>query len=111
MERNEFLYKVGKKIHNIRKQNNLTQSDFNINQTQFGKYEQGKMNMSILVLKEICEKLQISADYLLDLPNEFNQLSSEKKVNYLMIKKLNKEENLKLTGMILAMLEQQKDHE
>ncbi len=111
MEKNKFLIEVGEKLHTVRKQMNLTQSDFSMAQSQYGKYEAGTHAMSIISLKDICNKLHISADYLLNLPNEFDNLSDEKKVNYLMMKKLSRDNDLKLTGMILAMLEQQKDHE
>lgn len=111
MEKNNFLIEVGEKIKQQRKILSLNQTDLGYHQTQFARYERGEITMNIINLKNICEKLQLSADYLLDLPNEFDTLSDEKKVNYLMMKKLSRDNDLKLTGMILAMLEQQKDHE
>lgn len=109
MDKDKFLNEIGQKIYSLRKENNLTQNDFNMPQSKYGSYELGKVAMSILSLKQICEKLKISADYLLDLPNEINNLSDEQKVNYLLMKKLSRDNDLKLTGMILAILENKKD--
>ena len=107
MDQQLELQKLGNKIRNIRKQNNFTQSDFDITQSVFAGYESGQINMNVIAFKKICQKLKVSADYLLDLPNEFEELSDEKKVNYLMMKKLSRDNDLKLTGMILAMIENQ----
>lgn len=109
MDKDKFLNEIGQKIYSLRKENNLTQNDFNMPQSKYGSYESGKVAMSIVSLKQICEKLKISADYLLDLPNEINNLSDEQKVNYLLMKKLSRDNDLKLTGMILAILENKKD--
>lgn len=109
MDKDKFLNEIGQKIYSLRKENNLTQNDFNMPQSKYGSYELGKVAMNILSLKQICEKLKISADYLLDLPNEINNLSDEQKVNYLLMKKLSRDNDLKLTGMILAILENKKD--
>lgn len=107
MENKKELSKLGNKIKTLRKQNNLTQSAFGVSQSVFAGYENGQVSMNVLAFKNICQKLKVSADYLLDLPNEFDELSDEKKVNYLMMKKLTRDNDLKLTGMILAMLENQ----
>ena len=100
----EELKKIGQRIKSQRKIMNLKQNDFEINRQQFSAYENGKQSMNILLFRDICKKLKVSSDYLLDLPNEFDNLSDEKKVNYLMMKKLSRYNDLKLTGMIIDML-------
>lgn len=107
MNEKQELIELGLRIKNTRKTQNLKQSELDIPAPQIARYENGENAIGIINFKHLCEKLKVSADYLLDLPNEFEELSDEKKVNYLMMKKLSRDNDLKLTGMILAMLEGQ----
>lgn len=108
MEDKDFLVSVGKKIKNQRKILDYNQDELGFHRTQIARYERGEIAMSIINLRDICTRLQVSADYLLGLPNNMNGLTEEQEVNLHMMKKLDKRQNLLLTGMILALLEQNK---
>ena len=111
MKDNSFLQEVGEKIKKQRKLLGLNQSSFNVTQSQYCKYEEGSHAMSILSLKDICEKLQISADYLLGLPHIMDKLTYEQEVNLHLLKQLNKKNNLYITGMLMVLLDKQKADE
>lgn len=60
------------KIRFIREAKNITQTEIanaiGTSQKQYSKYETGINEMTVGKLKKICEYLQISADYILNLP-------------------------------------------
>lgn len=101
------LEKIGNKIKEQRKLMNLTQSEFGMQTAQFARYEKGENAMSVLTLIEVCTKLQVSADYLLGLPNTLNGLNKDQEANVLLMKKLNAKNTDRLTGAILQLLSMQ----
>lgn len=60
------------KMRAIREDKDLTQKQvaqmLNIKQQQYSEYERGLRLMPINYLTEFCKQLNISADYILDLP-------------------------------------------
>ncbi len=65
----EIHKNVGEKIRKIRKENNLTQTEFaklfGITQDKLSKYETGLVGVPIEVLLKISEKFKISLNWLL----------------------------------------------
>lgn len=59
------------KIQYMRESRNITQKEMaehlNIKQQQYSRYEKGINVMPVIYLKSICEKLNVSADYILGL--------------------------------------------
>lgn len=68
---------TGKKLYAARKSKNLKQSDVSrvlgISQSAYSKIELGKRDMSITMLLELCDYLDISAIWLLDLDKSTSQ--------------------------------------
>ena len=66
---NEF-----RKLRDIREDNDLTQAELaraiGITKEQYGRYERGVNEMPLRYFKKICEILQISPAWLLDLPED-----------------------------------------
>ena len=62
------------RIKDIREDNNLRQKDvamiLNVSQTNYSKYELGKINIPIEALKKMAILFNTSIDYLLGLTNE-----------------------------------------
>ncbi len=60
------------RMRNIREDNDMTQKEIaslmSIKQQQYSEYESGKRLMPITYLKRFCEILNVSADYILGLP-------------------------------------------
>lgn len=60
------------RIRFIREAKNITQSEIaraiGTTQKQYSKYETGVNEMTVSKLQKICTYLQVSADYILDLP-------------------------------------------
>ncbi len=63
---------IHERIKFVRESKNITQKEIaealNMQQTHYSKYERGLHEMSITRLKEICQYLGVSADYILGLP-------------------------------------------
>ena len=59
---------IGTKITELRKQKNLSQSDFarevGVSREMIGRYERGEVMPSIEVAKKIADALEVSLDYL-----------------------------------------------
>ncbi len=59
----------GKRIHNLRCANGMTQGklaeDINVSQEYISKLEAGSRACSLDILTSLCERLNVSADYLL----------------------------------------------
>lgn len=107
MKDNSFLQEVGERIKYQRKSLSLHQTDLGYHQTQFARYERGESVMNITTLKNICEKLQVSADYLLGLPNMMKDLTSDQKYNIFLIEKLNEQNNHFANIVLKALLNDQ----
>ena len=64
------------KIQFIRENRNITQKEIaqhlNIKQQQYARYEKGVNIMPVTYLKEICAYLNVSADYILGLPEDMS---------------------------------------
>ena len=62
------------RIQFIRESKNITQKEIaahlNIKQQQYARYEKGVNVMPVTYLKEICLFLNVSADYIVGLPND-----------------------------------------
>lgn len=62
------------KLAKIRKKRKYSQLELaealGLSQQQYSRYEIGKYPMPLETFTKVCEKLEISADYLLDLSNE-----------------------------------------
>ena len=62
------------RIQYIRESKNITQKEIaahlNIKQQQYARYEKGVNVMPVTYLKEICLFLNVSADYIVGLPND-----------------------------------------
>ncbi|MBR1810450.1 MAG: helix-turn-helix transcriptional regulator [Clostridia bacterium] len=60
------------KIKFVREARNITQQEMakylGIHQQSYSRYENGIVELPVSRLKQICKKLNISADYILDLP-------------------------------------------
>ena len=70
-----FLKKLGERISTLRKQKGMPQvelaSYLGIEKSNMSRLEAGKTNPSILILKKICESLNIRIeDFLKDIDNE-----------------------------------------
>ena len=76
------LIKVGERLKNFRKDNNLTQKEIasflNIDQPTWSIYEAGKSLIGTPFLYMICSKYNISADYLLGRTNEPKNINIKK---------------------------------
>lgn len=107
MDDKQFLIEVGSKIKQQRKLIDVKQDELGYHPTQFGRYERGEIAMSIISLRDICMKLQVSADYLLGLPNNMNGLTADQEAVVLLIKKLNTKNIDRLTGAVLQLLSMQ----
>ena len=63
-----------KRIRQLREDNDLSQrqiaSILNMPQTQYLRYEQGKRDIPTETLRKLCEYYGVSADYILELPND-----------------------------------------
>ena len=64
------------KIQYIRESKNITQKQIaehlGIKQQQYSRYEKGINIMPVTFLREICLFLDVSANYILDLPEKMN---------------------------------------
>ncbi|MGN1420895.1 MAG: helix-turn-helix domain-containing protein [Eubacterium sp.] len=64
------------RMRNIREDNDMTQKEIaslmSIKQQQYSEYESGKRLIPITYLKQFCEILNVSADYILGLPQGMN---------------------------------------
>lgn len=64
---------LGEKIRNLREEQNLTQAklgkELNMTQRKISYIENDRYEPSLDDIKAICSFFQISADFLLDLPN------------------------------------------
>ena len=60
---------MSNRLKKLRKEKGLTQADLakvlNTNQSQYGKYENGKTNLSIENAKNVAEYFGVTIDYLL----------------------------------------------
>ena len=69
--------RFNERLKAIRKENNLTQKDIytrlNVSANCYASYEQGRTEPNIEMLKQICQCLDVSADYLLGLEDETGQ--------------------------------------
>ncbi len=76
------LIKVGERLKNFRKDNNLTQKEMasflNIDQPTWSIYEAGKSLIGTPFLYMICSKYNISADYLLGRTDEPKNINIKK---------------------------------
>lgn len=95
------LKKIGNRLKKVRQDLNLLQKDMSINKNQYSGYEQGLNAMNILTLKQICIELQCSADFILDIKNEFNELSKDKQAIWYVIKNLSDDKVQMLKGMLI----------
>ena len=63
-----FNMNIGNKITELRKQKNLSQTDFaktvGVSREMIGRYERGEVMPSIEVAKKIADALEVSLDYL-----------------------------------------------
>jgi transcriptional regulator with XRE-family HTH domain len=63
-----FNMKIGNKITELRKQQNLSQTDFaktvGVSREMIGRYERSEVMPSIEVAKKIADALEVSLDYL-----------------------------------------------
>jgi|SRR6266542_3480384 len=63
-----FYMNIGNKITELRKQKNLSQTDFaktvGVSREMIGRYERGEVMPSIEVAKKIADALEVSLDYL-----------------------------------------------
>lgn len=66
------MHYYNERIRFIREAKNITQAEIanaiGTSQKQYSKYETGVNEMTVSRLKAICEYLQVSADYVLDIP-------------------------------------------
>lgn len=97
----------------LRKQKNLTQEEIakflNLSTTGYSYYEQGKREPNIDILCKLADFYNVSLDYLVgkDRENDIGYLTAEQITAVKVIKKLNHQNLLLLTGRALAMLESQ----
>ena len=68
------------RLREVRLMKNMKQKDvcaiLNMKQSQYSRYESGEDEMKIGTFIDICEALNISADYLLELSEEPKQMAS-----------------------------------
>lgn len=95
------LKEIGNRLKKVRQGLNILQKDMPINKSQYSSYEQGVYAMNILTLKQICIELQCSADFILDIKNEFNELSKDKQAIWYVIKNLSDDKVQMLKGMLI----------
>lgn len=67
------MYKTtGQRLKEIREDKDITQKEIaeklKKKPNQIGKYERNEQQMTIPVLKKWCEILEVSADYIIDIP-------------------------------------------
>ena len=67
------MYKYGIRLKQTRQKSNKTQKEFaellGMEQPNYQRLEQGKLDIKISMLLNICTKLNLSADWLLGLDN------------------------------------------
>lgn len=65
------LQDVGKKLKELRKEQNLTQQDvadfLKIDRSNYSKYELGKLELNLTMLATLAKLFNVSADYILGL--------------------------------------------
>lgn len=65
------LQDVGKKLKELRKEQNLTQQDvadiLKIDRSNYSKYELGKLELNLTMLATLTKLFNVSADYILGL--------------------------------------------
>ena len=70
------------RIREVRKERGLTQEKvarrMNMTQTQYSRYERGENEIKVNVLVDLCQALDISADYLLGLTEHKRSLEDIK---------------------------------
>ena len=84
---------MGDKIRNAREDLDLSQEDvarqIPMSQSGYSKIERGVQEPNMLQLRQICQLLHLSADYLLSLDAQTQNIYSEKDMKLLMgVKKL-----------------------
>ena len=66
--------KYYKRLKQLRKEKHLTQQDIarilNVDESTYGRYENGKRQLSIEDLQKLCQYYKVSADYILGLTEE-----------------------------------------
>lgn len=93
------------RLKELRKKKGLTQADLakviNTNQSQYGKYENGKTSLSIENSKILAEFFGVSPAYLLELETEFEPVESRKTNFQILVKdrKLSLREISEATGI------------
>ena len=70
MDDNEFLLALGKKIHDLRKEKEINQSELaeriGTKHTAIGRLERGEVNTSINMLRHIARELDVSLNELIN---------------------------------------------
>lgn len=65
------LQQVGKRLRELRKEQNLTQQDvadyLKIDRSNYSKYELGKLELNLTMLATLAKYYNVSADYILGL--------------------------------------------
>ena len=101
------------KLQELRKEKKMTQEELakflNLSTTGYCYYEQGKREPSIDILCKLADLYNVSLDYLVgrNRVDDIGYLTPEQISTIKLIKKLNHENLLMLTGRVLAMLESQ----
>lgn len=83
VEMDPFLIDLGKRIHDTRLKQNMSQMELaekaQLHPTYISQIEHGKANLSVTVFRRLTEALQVSADWLLqaDVPTTNDLLAQE----------------------------------
>ncbi len=109
------------KLSEIRKEKGYSQEEvakkINISQSNYSKYELGKIEPNIELLTKLSDFFHVSIDYLLDHQiynkpaGEYYQLTEEQKKLFPIIKQLNSENIGKTEAYINGLLDGQLQHE
>lgn len=95
---NDFNIKLGNKIKELRKRNNLSQEEFckildnNYNRSTISKIEKGKITPSAEFIKNVIEKFEISSKWLFDIKNTENREIPKVNFDYMEVDKIAKEQ-------------------
>ena len=105
---------IGEKIEKIRKEKNLSQKELakivNASQKTISNIENGTNEPKIGVIIEMCNKLNISADWLL-LGKENTKISKEEENLLNIYRKMNNNNKGRLVGRAEAILEEQEEND
>lgn len=96
---------IGNKLRELRERKNLSSKELSekvdINPSTYSKLENDKKSIGIDELKKICEYHNVSADYILDIGNEADEV-----IQYMTKNKKMSKDDIHEIGMVFEMMDE-----